>query len=357
MSGGARPPRPSSYIWAYLQRRKAYVWIAGGLGAVVALLLVLAAPLPDYGKNLSLNLGADLIGTIIVLFAVSPFLNRADLQRDMVRDGFDRAGFIRQAADARREILILELWTDLLQGTYQDRFLESLRQALRQQVKIKMLLLSPDAHAAEQRADDLLRQTNVVADILDNLRVLHEFVHSRIPEVHRRNVDVRIYSALPPVQMYQVDTQVIVSFYPVNVTSWNATQYLTSPDSQLGKFVGDKFDELWKARTTRTLDQFWETTVVVDSGADRKSYRVEFVISEESTYISGQPIVAANAENGISGLLVRTFDDNVVGESVGSGPFSLVTVEPATTEYHAVRELFLRKYGRDDHVILKLVRA
>ncbi|WP_345463688.1 hypothetical protein [Actinoallomurus oryzae] len=331
------------------------MWIAVVLGAVVAVLLVLSASLPDYGKNLSLNLGADLIGTIIVLFAVSPFMARVEGQRETVRDGFDRGGFIKRASDARREILILELWTDLLQGTYQDRFLESLREALRQQVKIKMLLLSPDARAAEQRADELLRQTNVVGDILDNLRVLHEFVHTGIPEVHRHNIDVRVYSALPPVQMYQVDTQVTVSFYPVNVTSWNATQYLTSPDSQLGKFVGDKFDELWKAGSTRSLDQFWKTTIIVDSGADRQTYDVGFVMSEEDTFISGQPIIAANAENGISGLVVRTFDDNVTGEQIGRGPFSLVTLEPSTEDYATVHNLFSRKYGEDNHVILKLV--
>lgn len=340
-------PRRTRFIWAYLQRRRAYVWLGVALSAAVTLLLVISRSLPDYGKNLSLNLGADLIGTVIVLFAISPFLARTEFQRDSVRDNFDRAEFIRRAADARGELLILELWTDLLQGGYQERFLESLRAALKQQVKIRILLLSPDARAAEQRSDDLLRQTNVVGSILDNLRVLHEFVYTGIPEVHRRNIDVRVYSALPPVQMYQVDGHVIVSFYPVSVTSWNATQYLTSADSQLGKFVGDKFDELWKARSTRSLEQFWETTVI----AGDKTYSTWFVSSGEDVFISGQRIVADNAENGIAGLTVRVRDDNVTGEAVTRGPFSLVPVdEDAAT----VRELFRQKYGQDHHVILRL---
>lgn len=357
MVEGGRPPR-SRYLWAYLQRRRAYLWIAAGLGAVVALLLVVSGSLPDYGKNLSLNLGADLIGTIIVLFAVSPFLARGERQRDSVRENFDRAGFVRQVADARREVRILELWTDLLQEHYRDRFVEALRAALKQQVQIRILLLSPDAHAAEQRADDLLRQTNVIGDILDNLRILHGFVHADIPEAHRRNIDVRVYSALPPVQMYQVDTQVIVSFYPVNVTSWNATQYLTSPESQLGQFVGDKFDELWNARSTRTLDQFWETTVVTGLNGDEKRYRVGFVTSDEDTYLSGQRIVADNAQNGISKLKVYTVDGNVTGKSdPPRGPYSIVPVEAATTTHATVRELLMRKYGQDHHVILKLMKG
>lgn len=354
MRDGGRSQR-SGYLWAYLQRRRAYLWIAVVLGAVTASLLVLSRSLPDYGKNLSLNLGADLIGTIVVLFAISPFLARAENHGDSVRENFDRGAFVRQAADARSEILMLELWTDLLQEGYQDGFLNALRAALRQQVNIRILLLSPDARAAEQRADDLLRQTNVVGDILDNLRILYEFVYTGIPEVHRRNIDVRVYSALPPVQMYQVDSHVIVSFYPVNVTSWSATQYLTSPDSQLGKFVGDKFDELWRARSTRTLEQFWETTVIVASDAAERKYRVGFVMSDEDTFISGQRIIEDHAERGIAGLVVQTVDDNVTGESAVRGRSSLVSVDATLETYAVVRTLFHRKYGRDDHVILKLV--
>jgi hypothetical protein len=357
VSEGSRPRRPN-YVWAYLQRRRAYLWIAVALGAIVALLLVWSASLPDYGKNLSLNLGADLIGTIIVLFAVSPFLARGDRQNESVRDNFDRTGFIRQAADAKREIQILELWTDLLQESYRERFLDALRDALKQRVRIRMLLLSPDARAAEQRADDLLRQTNVIGDILDNLRILHGFVHADIPEAHRGDIEVRVYSALPPVQMYQVDKQVIVSFYPVNVTSWNATQYLTSPESQLGQFVGDKFDELWRARSTRTLEQFWKITVITVSGSDEKRYHVGFVTYDEEVYISGQRIVADNAENGVGGLAVQTIEGHVAGEPDVRGPYSLVPVDAsadATAKIHqTVGELLARKYGRDHYVILRL---
>ena len=371
MSEEVRPPRSpgsprSRYFWAYMQRRQVYVWLAVGLLAIVVILLVVSASLQDWGKNLALNLSADLIGTIIVLFAVSPFLARAESQGDHVRGNFDRAGFIRQAADARRQIQILELWTDMLQEPYRQRFLSALLSALKQQVTIRMLLLSPDGRAAEQRADDLRQKTDVAADILENLRIMYDFVHRDIPEVFRRNVDVRVYSALPPVQMYQVDRHVTVSFYPVSVTSWNATQYVTSPDSQLGTFVGEKFDELWKARSTRSLDQFWETTVIVGSDVSRldsdpgdgeedgRSYSVRFVTLHESIYVSGQRIVADHAEKGIAGLTAYSVDDNVTGTSDQSGPFSLLRVDSASETYQGVRQLFRHKYGREPNVLLEL---
>lgn len=344
------------YVWAYMQRRRYYLVIMVLLAAVVMILLRVSSSLPDYGTNLSLNVAADLIGTIVVLFVIAPFIERAALRRESVLERFDHGAFIRQAADARRRILILEMWADLLQGGYQRPFLDSLRAALDQNVEVRILLLDPDARAAEQRADDLLRQTNVVENIMDNLLVLHAFRH-KLREPLQRNIEIRVYSALPPVQMYRVDDHIVVSFYPANITSWNAAQYQTNPHSQLGTFVGTKFDELWEAPTTRTLDQFQAITIKVDSGEDEKSYRVQFVTSGEELYVRGREIIEGHLATGIGGLPVRVVDSNAKGERVEPEPYSFVPLEPTSEDCATAQELFVRKYGPGHNdVILKLVR-
>ena len=127
-------PRPR-YFWAYMQRRRTYLWLAVVLLVVVVILLVYSWPQPDWGRNLALNLSADLIGTIIVLFTVSPLLARAENQGDHVRDSFDRGAFIRQAADARRQILILELWTDEQCEHHQKRQQQRGRAAVPREVR------------------------------------------------------------------------------------------------------------------------------------------------------------------------------------------------------------------------------
>jgi hypothetical protein len=342
------------YMWAYMQRRRYYLAVMVFLAAVVAILLVLSSSLPDYGRNLSLNLAADLIGTIVVLFVIAPFIERAELQRDSVLDRFDHRSFIRQAADARHRIVILEMWTDLLQDGYQRPFLNSIRAALEQDVEVRILLLDPDARAAEQRADDLLRRTNVVDNIMDNLLVLNNF-RNDLPERLRSNMEIRVYSALPPVQMYRVDDRIVVSFYPVNITSWNAAQYQTSPRAQLGTFVGTKFDELWEAPSTRTLDQFREIIILVDSGKDQKSYQVKFVIYGNETYVRGAEVVAGHLDTGISGLPVQVVDRNAKGEREVSGSYSFMSLDSMSEDGKIVRELFGSKYGRGcSEVILKL---
>jgi hypothetical protein len=345
-----------SYIWAYMHRRRYYMAVIAFLTVVVAILLMVSSSMPDYGKNLSLNLAADLIGTIVVLFLIAPLIERAELRHDSVLERFDHRAFIRQVADARRRVMILEMWTDLLQGGYRQPFLGAVQAALDQNVEVRILLLDPDARAAEQRADDLLRRTNVVDNILDNLLALHEF-RSALLEPLRRRIEVRVYSALPPVQMYRVDDQVVVSFYPVNITSWNAAQYQTNPRAQLGTFVGTKFDELWEAPSTRTLDQFRTIIIRVDSEGGGRSHEVHFVIFEDEIYLPGKKILDGHPNDDVTDLSVVVVDCNAKGEWEVSESRSFVPLDAGSEDHAVARELFGRKYGQDyREAILKVVK-
>jgi hypothetical protein len=338
---------------AYANRRWHQITIILGLLSAVVILLVTSRSLQNYWQNLRLNLAVDLIGVIVALFVITPFIQRAELRLDSVLERFDHRAFIRQAADARRQILILTTWTDLLQGSYRQPFLKSLQAALYHNVEVRILLLDPDAKAAEQRTDDLRRETNVVDKIMENMQTLHTFreAHKSLSE---GKLQIRIYSALPPVQMYQVDDYIVVSFYPLNSTSWQAAQYQTSSQAQLGTFVSAKFDELWDAPGTRTLDQFWKITVSVGLDANLKeTYHVEFVTSSEATYVCGQHIIFGHSSRGIDGLLGRI----VKSEREITGLYSFLHLDANSEDCKIAGELFIRKYGQEYCAILKLVET
>jgi hypothetical protein len=343
--------RAKNFFLAWVRRRRYYAITGAALVVVVVVLLVLSRSLDRYGENLSLNLGADLIGTIVVLFLIAPFLSKADRLNESVLDRFNHRAFVRQSAGARQRIMILELWADLLQGGYQAEFLGALREALDRRVEVRILLLDPDARAAEQRSDDLLRQTDVVNNILDNLRVLNDFEHD-LPERLRGYLDVRIYLALPPVQLYRVDDHMIVSFYPVNMTSWNAAQYQTNPQAQLGQFVCAKFEELWEAHSTRRLERFW--TLTLEDQNER--YDARFVTAGDQIYVSGRKIVERNLRSGIDGLPVRIVGSTSDGHR--SQAYELTPLDRTSPDLAAALDLFNRKYGHTHQdVILRLTAS
>jgi hypothetical protein len=147
----------------------------------------------------------------------------------------------------------------------------------------------------------------------------------------------------------------VVSFYPVNVISWNAAQYQTDEQSQLGRFVGNKFDELWEAASTHTLGQYFFVSVEIEEGTATTSYQLEFVNHNDATYLGGRELVESYADHGIGRLRAHVAEENATGEREMSRWYRLVRVEDAD-EHSRVRNLFASKYGRDHtSLIIKLV--
>lgn len=350
-----RRDMPRHHILVYLKHHWHRVVIVSGLFVAIVVLLASSYFMSIYWRDLSVNIAADLIGVVVALVVINPFIARAELRIDSVLDRFDHRAFIRQVLDARRQILILTTWTDLLQSGYRDPFLDSLQTALNHGVEVRILLLAPDSMAAEQRTNDLQQRTNVVEKIYENLQDLHTFQRGfkSLPE---GRFEIRIYSALPPVQLYQADDHIVVSFYPLNSTSWHSAQYQTSPYAQLGAFVNEKFNELWDAPSTRMLDQFWTISISVRVELDDNpsTYLVDFVALGEAVYVCGQSILSAHPMHELDGLRGHIIDR----ERELVRLYSFVHLEINTEECKNAQQMFGRKYGRGAWgVILKLVEV
>ncbi|RZS33871.1 hypothetical protein EV193_11021 [Herbihabitans rhizosphaerae] len=344
--GTARRVKWINWARSWVARRRYYALLAGVLLVAVVVLLALWRTSEGDNKDLTLNLGSELIGTVIVLFVITPFLARADRKVDAILARFDHDAFIRQAADAKEHIRILELWTDLLQAEFQRRFLAAVGEALSVNAEVRILLLDPDSRAAQQREDDLQHRIDVDDSILQNLRTLHEFQ----TKWGGHRIDIRVYRAMPSVQMYQVDDHMLVSFYPTKVTSWDSTQYQTGPTAHLGIFVDTKFEELWTADSTRTLEQLW--TVVLEDEGNGRQHSLPFVSIGGSMYVGGLKVDSKNLRSIMDGQPFKVVENDTDKKR----PCSLKPLEPTAEAETAVQELFTRKYGaKHQDLIFELV--
>src|SRR5262245_24803890 len=143
--------------------RAARVWIGQRLRpkivAALLLILVLAALLlwqavgiPDYGPNLALNLGADLIGAIVTIFVISPLITRGQHGRVREHRRLDYDWFTDQVYHATSDVRVLDTFSGLFDRPGTVRFFRAVREALGRYAVVRVLLLDPDSLAAMQRA-------------------------------------------------------------------------------------------------------------------------------------------------------------------------------------------------------------
>jgi len=157
-------------LTGYVKRRWHYAGIGGALAILATVLGGTADSLGSPWRDLNLNLAADLLGTMLALFLIGPMIERGDMRREKVIDRFDHRTFLRQIEQSKRNIAILELWTDLLEGVYERHFRDGLNVALDNGAEVQILIMDPDTPAAQQRAHELSRN-DVPARIMRNLVV------------------------------------------------------------------------------------------------------------------------------------------------------------------------------------------
>jgi hypothetical protein len=123
------------------------------ISVLAGLLLWQALSIADFGPNLALNLGADLIGAIVVIFVVSPLITRAQHGRVREHRRLDYDWFTDQVVHATSEVRILDTFSGLLDRPGTARFLRVTRDSLLRRARVRILLVDPTApQPAQHRA-------------------------------------------------------------------------------------------------------------------------------------------------------------------------------------------------------------
>jgi hypothetical protein len=309
---------------------------------VCGALLLLARGADRYGENLALNVAAEFIGALLIVFALTPMLRRA--QQGGVREHrrLDYAWFTDRVATASDRVRVLHTFSRLFAPPYSDRFLAATRTLLRRGGFVHILLMHPDSLAAEQRTAELKGHGDVSAETRRNLRTLDEFRRT-LPDDARERCEVRLSTASASVQMYQWDSRLLASFLPVGRLSGDHMQLEVAVDSPLGDFLLERFEELWP--DSPTIDDYMRTPVVLRDAAGETAYAARYV-ADAGTYHLVDPDLVAH--------LARARHHEVTA-MIGDIAHTVDIVDPDAPEAAAVRTPFQAKYGRAERVFVRLV--
>jgi len=257
------------------------------LAAVAALLLWLASGISDYGKNIFLNLGVELLGVLVTIFLITPVFRRLQSAQVRPHSVLDYEWYANQVAGATSTIKILDTFSHLFDLPLTRRFLTYLEEAITDRdTDVRILLLHPNSLAVSQRMTELgesvTGHTDLRREILRNLRVLQAF-HRRLRRDVRFRFEVRLYTAAAGITVYRWDGKALVSFLTVGRLSGQGLQLEVTVSSPLGQFVEQRFNELWQYGSS--LDEFMLLPLIlVDPDNGERELTCQFIEVGEVVY-------------------------------------------------------------------------
>jgi len=328
--------------------RRQVLLLCAVLAVCVGLCLWFASGVPDFRQNLLLNLSPELLTTIITLLIIQPFLSR--LEEDRVREHLrlDYPSFCEKVAQASDVVEVLDTFSYLFSGRTSERFAEAARVAVGRGATVRIMLLDPDSPAVLQRSHEL--SADVRLEVMRNLRDLRH-LEAQLPRERRGQMQVRVYSAAPSIQLYRSGERAMVSFYPVDQLSGEGQQLDVRITSPLGSFVSERFAELWSSGSRSINELLTQRAQVLEGEGGLvagEPMRLEYVRYDGGLYVCDQRMVVELARHRdrpvrvrLDGQADQVFELEMIGEAEEELPQRLSTA-------------YSEKYGADADVFVRL---
>lgn len=347
LGDGEGVPRARGPVVTHLRRlwRRRRFLAAVAAVLIVSITLLQASFVPSLGRysEILVNLGASFLGVVATVLVLEPLIDRARTPEEVIHSEFPYTMFLGGVEAAAYQVRILGAWPYVMDHPHRDRFLAGLRAAAERGVRIQILVLDPDSKAAEQRSRDLDNQfdvTRVISEVLQEFWRLRAGLGDRLAP----QLEIRVYSLLPPARMYRWDTRAISSFFPMgNWVGSDIKHYETNMSSRLAQFVDEQFELIWQDVDTVSLDEYFRLALdlaVPDFGF--LSTHQEYVVHDRIVYVAAREIVEELYRLQTVDPLLRLCS-RVRGFDHGEDRLSMEVV-PQNQAPH-VRELFRRKYG------------
>jgi hypothetical protein len=158
---------------------------------------------------------------------------------------FPEETFIGLVDGAAHEITILQTWIPNLQ-----RFEWALREAVRRQVDVRVLLLHPSSPVARLREEALRRDPALAEDVKANVErclSIFESIAAELPERDQSRLQVRLYNSLPSIAVYKADEHYLVSSFLHAQLAIDSVQVeIDGSDTPVGEQVERELATLWR---------------------------------------------------------------------------------------------------------------
>jgi hypothetical protein len=150
---------------------------------------------------------------------------------------------VRRANKGDR-IRILETFSSLV-NQYHLELATAIQEAIKAGAEVEVLLFHPYSAGAQRRSEQLKGRANVSEGIRKNLAYLFE-LQSVTEHISPKSMQIRLYTALPSIQMYRLEEWAFVSLFPIGNRSDRSPNLKVPMDNPFGSYVDEAFEELWK---------------------------------------------------------------------------------------------------------------
>lgn len=307
--------------------------------ALTATMLLLAGGLNQFRQNLAINLGAELIGTVVIYAALTPIVRSAE-GRIREHSRLSYRWFTDRVSGAQRRVQVLDTFSGLFSDQHGQRFLDVATDLLRRGGIVQVLLLSPDSPAADQRTAELRGRIDVGMETMRNLARLARFI-DQLPEDLRPQFQVRSYSAAGGITIYRWDDRLLVSFLTLGRLSGDKEQLEVGVGTSLGDFVLERFDELWADGVQLASERF--RRVAIRSAEDGPEFAARFVDNGERVFVADARLVASDGQRVRAWLIDRP----------DQGYHAAVVTDVSVAEHLAT--VHHDKYGNTAAVFVELI--
>ncbi|MCJ8281086.1 MAG: hypothetical protein MJK14_14700 [Rivularia sp. ALOHA_DT_140] len=157
----------------------------------------------------------------------------------------------------------MQTWTDLLinqddKEEFKDAIIESLQA---EAVFIQILLLNPEnKDLVESRSEDLSHlginlEENIYTSIRE-LQVIYRTLKKLGLEERIERIEIKLYNINPSIAIYMCSPSLFVNFMRKGQITTRGEQLKLSMDSDIAKFIDERFNEVWDDSKSISLNDF-----------------------------------------------------------------------------------------------------